>query len=147
MWESGVQITPFQEYASQAFYLAQAGIERGKIEILNDVNNINGVIDPSGNWPGPTIDDWDAASLDIAGDNYTFQYNFSVDNFAGPQITITGRGEVLNVNNVVLGHREIAVTIDDIEDLFDNANPPNPPQDGIDDDNSGTVVSWSWHEI
>ena len=125
MWQAEISMRSLERDGLIAFYLAQAGIERAKVEVLGDVGL-------SGNsaWHN---------DLDIMGDNYNFRYNFNVA-ILGTQRTLIGTGEVLDTNNNLLAHREITVTIDGIDDT----NSASPPQDT---DYSGTVVAWSWREI
>ncbi len=129
MWEPTMMANSLQKQNLIAFYIAQAGVERAKVEVLNNVSL-------SGN-------SLDFTDLDITGDNYNFYYNFSVS-ISGTQRDITGRGMVYERNSdgsdgKLLAHREIAVTIDGISDTS--------PPDGVDDDLSGSIVSGSWREI
>lgn len=144
MWSDEQGIRAGHRDSLVAFYLANAALEKGKIAILYDVANVNNIIDTSvngteGHWPGPTADDWEEAELDLAGDSRTFRFNFSVDDLAGPQIYITGRGEVLDSNNNVIAHREIEVQVEGIEDIVAPV--------GTDDDLLATRVGTSWTEI
>lgn len=163
MWESEVQIPSLQKYSLQAFYLAQAGIERAKIDILNNVNlaggtgpnsyNSGGLYDLDPDYPAFVAD---PINNHLYDDGYVFRYEYTITDLSGgTDREIVGIGEVLefidngpdgvegtaddNVN--ILGHREIEVTIDGIADTV-------APFDGADDvPGDNAVVSWSWHEI
>ena len=133
MWESGAQISSSQELSSQALYLAQAGIERAKIEVLY-------AYWPTGIEYTTAIND--QADLDIPGDNYQFRYDMEITTPAsGNTRIIRATGRILDLANNEIARREIEITIDDIEDVIP------PGGDGTDDDNSGTVVPWTWQEI
>ena len=134
MWEPTMMANSLQKQNLIAFYLAQAGVERAKVEILKNVDFL-----------GSSFPD-----LDIAGDNYNFYYECSVSR-SGTKRYITGRGFVYERNSdgsdgKLLVHREVAVTVDGISDLVNNST-GLPPPDGIDDDLSGSIVSGSWQEI
>ena len=147
LWAPTLMASVTQRCNLASFYLAQAGIERAKAMIINDVNSRNGIID-SGClcWPGPNLTDW-SSGLDIAGDSVSFRYNFSVDSLSNSQITITARGQVLDSSANICAHREIQVTISGIVDQINNSTGVSPP-DGIDDNRSDNdLVNWSWHEI
>ncbi len=126
LWPAEIRMRVEERQGLIAFYLAQAGIERAKIEVINDVTLFG-----TSAW----LND-----LDLAGDSYTFRYNFNVV-IMGPQRRLIGRGEVLDLNNNLLAQREIEVRINGIVDV----NPPGG--DGIDDDGLASLVSWSWQEI
>ncbi len=136
LWEPTMLASSLQEKNLIAFYLAQAGVERAKIEILKNVSLSGDSIDFSG--------------LDESGDNYNFYYNFSVS-VSGTRRDIIGRGKVYirnqdGTDGKLIAHREVAVTVDGIVDNVNNAT-GLPPADGIDDDLSGSIVSGSWREI
>lgn len=123
MWQGQIQISGYQKYAIEAFYLACAGTERAKVEVLNDVS-LSG-------WHGWYTD------LDNPHDNFTFRYGFSV-NINGNQREITGVGEVLDASSNILAHREITLIVEGVVDS---------DHDGVDDDFSATIKPWSWREI
>lgn len=127
MWQSEMRTRASDRDGLIAFYLAQAGIERAKMEILNNVTF-------SGNAPGWYTD------LDVVGDNYTFNYNCSLTIPPGfpNRRTIIGRGEILDTAGNLLAHREIQVTVDGIID---------GDSDGADDNGLATLQAWSWREI
>jgi len=126
MWRGQTQVSGYQKYATIAFYLACAGAERAKVEVLNDV-------DLSGWRPS---DGW-YTDLDNPYDNFTFRYGFSV-NINGNQREITGLGEVLDANSNILAHREITLIVEGVVDS---------DGDKKDDDFSAEVADGTWHEI
>ena len=126
MWRGQVQVSGYQRYAVTAFYLACAGVERAKVEVLNNV-------DLSG------CHGW-YTDLDNPHDNFMFQYKFCVDILPGDRRKIRGIGEVLDANSNILAHREIALTVEKVADII-------PPHNKEDDDFSATFVDGSWQEI
>lgn len=131
MWESGVKHPLLREHSLRAFYLAQAGIERAKIEVLNNVN-LNGC------QPGPTCDNHWFIDLDDVADSNTWNYRFEVTGAASAtQRIITGVGQVLDKNGNEVARRVIEVTVDNIDDQLPSGLP-----DGIDDDSSGILLIW-----
>lgn len=138
MWESGVQISSSQELGSQALYLAQAGIERAKIEVFYGYW-------PTGSEYTTTINN--QSDLDISGDNYQFRYDMEITTpDSGNTRTIRATGRILDLANNEIVRRRIEIAVDDIQDLVDNVT-GLPPPDGIDDDLLGTQIVWSWVEI
>ncbi len=99
MWGAQTRTRSLSRDGLIAFYLAQAGIERAKIEGSSGANL----------W---------RSDLDISGDKYTFQYSYEISGN-----TFTATGQVLDLNNVVLGERKIQVNI-----------------------SSGAVIDYTWHE-
>ena len=129
MWGVEVNARSADKFSLIAFYLAQAGIERGKVEIVYDVT-LSGPQPDSINW---------FLGLDKPGDNYTFQYKYFVNSGSNSDERILrGVGEVVGANGNLVAHREITITVSGIED----AN-----GDGIDDNREGDLVSGSWEEI
>lgn len=128
MWESEIRTRASDRDGLIAFYLAQAGMERAKREILNAVGF-------PGNAPG-----W-YADLDVAGDNYSFNFNCSAIIPGGfpNRRTITARGEVLDAAGNMLAHREIEATLDGVIDGIDPGT--------ADDDGLASLAAWGWREI
>lgn len=157
MWQSQVRTLSSEKEGLIALYLAQAGIERAKIEVLstNGMNLIGAgrCPDVGSSPPCPVSTDPNGyPDLDPdTTDNYFSYYYFQIvwDPLGVPnRILITGRGEVRDANNVVIGCREIEVKVDGIEDAdgLPTGLSTDPP-DGTDDDGSGTIADWSWREI
>jgi len=139
MWRGQTQVSIYQRHAITAFYLACAGAERAKVEVLDDVSL-------SGWCPSDNPDDW-YTDLDIPGDNLRFRrYKFRVEIVKTPsglptdRRRIRGVGEVLDANSNILTHREITLTVEGVGDII-------PPHDGKDDDFSAEVVDGTWQEI
>jgi hypothetical protein len=106
-------------YGMQAFYLAQAGIERAKLAALNT----------TANFSEPLCNDTTAQSCGycyyIMHENTTavptcsqtnalpvkYLYNFTVTNISGTQRLLYGRGLVLDRVNTTLAARQINLTI------------------------------------
>jgi hypothetical protein len=137
MWQAEVRARGRERNGLIAFYLAQAGIERGKIEILYDVD-----LSDIGGWnPGPSSTDF-YFDLDIdPTDKYTFCYNFHVEVGASADSRIiNATGEVQDANGNSLAHREISVTFNGVEEgpIID---------DTVDDPDNVTQAAWSWKEL
>ncbi|MBI4846904.1 MAG: hypothetical protein HY810_10620 [Candidatus Omnitrophica bacterium] len=128
LWRSQINIRAQERSGIIAFYLAQAAVERGKVEVLY------------GYWlAGATIANQN--DLDTAGDGFQFLYDVIITSpgTAGANSRdITGIGRVLDLNNTEIARRQAQIIIDNIEDTVAPVNE--------DDDLSGTVVSWSWQE-
>lgn len=138
MWEADMRTRVKEDEGLKAFYLAQAGVERGKIEVLY------------GYWPTGTPTVYNITNqndLDLAGDEYQFLYDIVITTPAsGTTRTIVGIGRVLNLSGNEIARREIQVIVDGVRDLVDNGTGA-PPPDGIDDDTTGNQAGWSWQEI
>jgi hypothetical protein len=109
-----------------AFYLAQAGVERAKIELLNNVNYATST---------------DFVDLDVAGDNYNFYYDCTIDAIGNTR-KVTGIGEVTDLtlpraNAKVLAHREIEVTLEGVSCMLPAVK---------DFDDTINKVDFSWKE-
>ena len=148
MWHSEIKVSSTHDHGLTAFYLAQAAVEQGKIEVMYDVNNLNSAFTNSGCTcsplgagcfclPDPGVNEWDDTTLDDATDNFTFRYNLVADSLSGT-IVIVGRGEVLDNTNNVLAHKEIQITVTGIAD---------GDLDGIDDDGVASFTIGTWQEI
>ncbi|MCG2711381.1 MAG: hypothetical protein L6416_03545 [Candidatus Omnitrophica bacterium] len=127
LWQSEIKIRDEDKLATFAFYLAQAGVERAKIEVIYNV-----ALSGSYGWYN---------DLDIAGDNYIFRYNFSAAIISPTERALVGTGEVLDLSGNILAHKEISVIVDGIADTV-------VPFDGIDDvpaDNQ--MAQWTWQVI
>lgn len=133
--ESEIKIIPLQEHNLVAFYLAQAGIEQAKIEVLYGYWSAG-----TSQGPDTAANNYWSQNLDIAGDSYTYEYRYTIVTPAGStQRGLTGEGRVLDVNNNVLAQRQIVVTVTGIRD--------SAPPAGEDDDETGGILPWSWREI
>jgi hypothetical protein len=127
MWKAEIGMRNFERESMIAFYLAQAAIERGKIEVLY------------GYWaPGVYVIS-NQNDLDLSGDNYQFIYDIEITNNGGTSRTIKGTGRVLDLSGNEIARREIEVIVNGIED--------NLPPYGVDDDLSGREQRWSWREL
>ena len=133
MLESEIRILPLQEHSLISFYLAQAGVEQAKIEVLYGYWSAG-----TSQGPGTAADNYWSQNLDIAGDNYLYEYRYTIVTPAGSTRNITGEGRVLDINSNVLAQRQIMVTVTDITDA---------DSDGEDDDESAQVLDWSWRDI
>lgn len=133
MLRADIKIRSCQREGMAALYLAQAAVERGKIEVLRRCWN-----------DGDTFTIVNSADLDEPGDNYQFRYDVFISNPAPPAVvtrrTIRGTGRVLDATGAhEIAHREINLDVDGIDD--------SAPADGIDDDGIGNEVAWTWQEI
>ncbi len=129
LFQTESRIVPLQQQGMAAFYLAQAGIERAKIEALY------------GHWGfGSTTSAWQ--DMDSAG-NFIYRYRYTIVNPGGgsTERTLTGEGQVVNKDDTsqVYAVRQIEVIVEGIEDI---AAPI-----GEDDNEQGAVKPWSWKEI
>ena len=137
MWEKEQIVRSTDRDTLIAFYLAQAGVERAKVEILYAVDLVG--------------DSASYSDLDDSNDNYNFYYSFNVA-ISGTQRTLIGRGDVYerrldSSDGTHLAHRRIYVEIDGIVDNVDNVT-GMPPPDGIDDDfDDNSQVTGTWQEI
>lgn len=135
MWNAAARISGYNFYGDIAFYLAQAGVERAKVEVLDNYWTA------CNEWlPGPGSNDW-YTDMDVSGDNYTYEYNFHIINSSGHSSDLrhlTGQGRVRDAGGSVIAFRELGATVEDIVDT--------PPRDGFDDDLSGEVKAYSWRE-
>lgn len=147
MWQAEIKIRSSEREGLIAFYLAQAGVERAKIELVSangmSLTGAGRCPDVGSAPPCPaSTDPQGYPDLDIAGDNYTSYYYFQVEPYPVPgypnRRVITGTGRVLDGIGDVVGYREVEVVVDNIEDTV--------PPIGTDDDNSGISVAWSWRE-
>ncbi|MBU1044478.1 MAG: hypothetical protein KJ915_08810 [Candidatus Omnitrophica bacterium] len=126
LWQAEIKIRDEDKSATVAFYLAQAGVERAKIEVIYNV-----ALSGTYGWYN---------DLEIAGDNYIFRYNFSVA-ISGQERTLVGTGEVLDLSGNVLAHKEISVVVEGIADTV-------IPFDGIDDvPGDNQMIQWTWQVI
>ena len=118
VWQTSIDTYTLERDNLKVFYLAQAAVERAKIDILNDVT--------TGLRPGPAITNW-YSDLDDGTDNFTYQYRYSLDLLpAGTERTqrpnrrvITGIGELLDGNSNMIAHKEIMCYIDGLADGAD----------------------------
>ena len=140
MWQSSIEIFSLERDSLQAFYLAQAAIERAKIATLYDFWSTGTHNRPiTGNATEDPDGDGFFEDLAIAFvPNYRYQYNFRVVNPGGTQRQLTGRGRVLDGADRIVAVRSITLTIDGISDTA--------PADGVDDYLTGTVVARTWRE-
>jgi len=131
MWQSQIKTFSSEKEGLIAFYLAQAGIERGKIEVLY------------GYWSAGTYNINNQNNLDLAGDNYQFFYDIVIVNpmpgGGGTTRRLTATGRVLDLANNEIARRQIQVDVSGIQDLVPPVN--------IDDDLLGSIVAWSWREL
>ncbi|MDD5729545.1 MAG: hypothetical protein PHN57_00240 [Candidatus Omnitrophica bacterium] len=128
MWSSELKMRSGIRDRMIALYLAQAAVERAKVEIVRDVTL-------TGDKPNSGNDDLASSwyqELDIAGDNYTFRYKYNVT-INGLQRTIIGRGRVVDSTNKLLAEKDIVVIVSGIQDdgTGKDKNPPN-----------NTVTNW-----
>jgi type II secretory pathway pseudopilin PulG len=137
-WQAKTQVQALQRQSLIAFYLAQAGIERGKIEVLY------------GYWSAGTYNINNQNDLDLAGDNYQFFYDIVIVNpmpgGGGTTRRLTATGRVLDLAGNEIACRQIQVDVSGIQDLVNNGT-GLPPPDGIDDNLSGSIGAWTWREI
>ncbi|MCD6228539.1 MAG: hypothetical protein J7K17_03605 [Candidatus Omnitrophica bacterium] len=125
LWEPVLQIHSLHQENLIAFYLAQAGIERAKVEVLNNVN-----LSGTSSWftdldPDPS-------------DSYQLRYRFRIQSGGADKRILRGDGQIFDTNrSQVIAFRQINVTVDGILDV---------DGDGKDDDNKGGIVSDSWFE-
>lgn len=134
IWQSELKTYSSEQLYLTALYLAQAGIERAKIDILY------GCWKGGTCWsPGPSAQDWEE-SISSPNPNYIWRFQAKIESNCGNFCrNITGTGEILDTGNNVLAHREINCEIDGIKDKLPGGG------DDKDDDLSGTPSSW--HEI
>lgn len=134
MWNATTLISGYNFYGDISYYLAQAGLERAKREVL-----YNWTV--GDHWmPGSGSGSW-YTDLDVSGDNYTYQYKFRIINnsgHSGDLRYLTGQGRVLDAGGSVIAFRELGATVEGIVDAS--------PTDNIDDDLSGEFTAYSWHE-
>lgn len=134
-----------QQYSLAAFYLAHAGVEKAKVDTLSDYWT-----DGTHYFPGPNPDDWsDDLDLDTT-DSYDYQYKYVLENPAvgsDDQREVVAEGRVVKGASV-LAFKRIEVTVEGIEDNLPSNPPPGPvgDGDGVDDDQTGSVVSGSWRQ-
>ena len=152
--ESVINVSGSHEKNTQAFYLAQAGIERAKIELTmpGGMLIINAGLCPTvGSPPCPASMNLPALGLgysDFAGlvpaTGDTSTYYFRIVPAGATSVAITGIGEVCDMANNVIASREIEVTVNGIEDSVDNSSgiPPGDNQDDTIVDNSIASCSW-----
>ncbi|MCF7873824.1 MAG: hypothetical protein K9L84_03595 [Candidatus Omnitrophica bacterium] len=132
-----------QQYSLAAFYLAHAGLEKAKIDTLS-----NYWMDGTYYFPGPNSTDWSDSLDQNLADSYDYQYKYILENPSGgsdDQREITAEGRIAKGTNV-LASKKIEVTLEGIRDDLPNNPPPNPDGDGVDDDQTGSVVSESWRQ-
>jgi type II secretory pathway pseudopilin PulG len=140
MWQSEVRSRSLARQRMIAFYLAEAGLERAKIEVLRNVDTKTcpgGTGCPASAFPGYRELDPDLT------DNFTHYYYFEI--LAGSnaqQRILVGRGEITDANGVVLSSKSVQVEVQGIID-----NPPPAGGDGVDDDGSASVVNDTWEEL
>lgn len=116
-----------REHALVAFYLAQAGIEQAKIDALSSYWAVGTYY-----FPGPGQDSWLDDLYPDLPDDYSYQYNYILENPGGNTRVITGQGQVLK-DSEILAFKRLRVEIDGIEDTLG---------DGQDDNLEGTQISW-----
>jgi hypothetical protein len=120
LWQMNMPTYKAARYGLQAFYLAQAGIERAKLAALGTVTTFTEPL------CGDTTTQSCGYCYYIMQDNGTgflpcsqthalpmkYLYNFTVTNIGGNQRTVTGRGRVLDLANTTIAQRQISLTID-----------------------------------
>lgn len=164
MWDVEIQARSSERDGLVALTLAEAAVERAKIELINNIN-----LTDAGTCPGspgcplvcppacpapappygyPDLDPDYPSYPNLAADNYIYYYYFRVDSGGAPaQRRLIGIGEVRDsTGGIVLGHREISITVDGITDSINNGT-GLPPPEGIDDDGLAVKAPWSWREI
>jgi len=128
MWQSEIKISAQERFFIVADNLAKAAIEQAKIEVLSNywAPNIYIISDQNG--------------LDVAGDNFLYLYDIQITNPGGTTRIIKGTGKVLDSSGSnELARRQIQVELGGIDD--------SGVPDGMDDDLTGTITSWSWQQI
>lgn len=135
LWQSESNVSSARQAYLTALYLAQAGMERAKIEILR------GCWSGGDCWvPGPASTDWET-NISSGNPNYTWRFQAKIESNCGNSCrNLTAIGEVLDANSSVIAQRKIYCQIDGIRD-----NQPGGG-DGIDDDLTGSLAAYSWHE-
>jgi Tfp pilus assembly protein PilX len=119
LWQANMPTYTAARYGMQAFYLAQAGIERAKLAALNTTANFTEPLcaDTTNQscgycyyimyenvTPFPTCSQTNALPI-------KYLYNFTVTNIGGTQRQLFGRGLVLDSANTTLAARQINLTI------------------------------------
>jgi hypothetical protein len=119
LWQMNMPTYRAARYNMQAFYLAQAGIERAKLAALNTTTTFSeplcadttpqscgycNYIMPENTSAVPTCTQTNALPV-------KYLYNFTVTNIGGSQRRLYGRGLVLDSANVTLAARQINLTI------------------------------------
>jgi hypothetical protein len=119
LWQANMPTYRSARYGMQAFYLAQAGIERAKLAALGTVATFSEPLctDTTNQSCGYCnyIMHENAASMpscaEINALPVKFLYNFTVTNIGVAQRKLSGRGLVLDRANTTLAARQINLTI------------------------------------
>lgn len=119
MWQSEIRVNLLDKDGLEAFYLAQAGLERGKIWARHNPDSTL--------W---TSSPYDSGWITLGGG----RYRFSVEDLGGVDRRVTARGQKLDGVGNVSAEKYIRVEITNIE---------NPFTDPSDDDE----VDWTWREF
>jgi len=114
-----VQIRSIREYNTIAFYLAQSGIEKAKVEILYDYWPAGTYAKPGApnNWyyaPGGRVCTSTDNYCDLSFPNgLKFRYQYSIINpgAGSTERTLTSIGQVLSADGAVLSQKTISTTI------------------------------------
>jgi len=127
MWMSEIKTSQAQNDATRAFYMANAGIERGKLILLGDVTTA------AGWYPTlPSPNDWYLLT------GYG-RYKFKISAAGAGKKNISAIGEALNSSNNSLAQRRLTVKVDGITDGADAGSE--------DDDFTMTIMTDSWKEL
>ena len=120
LWQANMTTYNAARYGIQAFYLAQAGIERAKLAALNTTANFSEPpcadnTNQSCGYCNYIMHDTITPVPMCAQTNalpVKYLYNFTVTNIGGTQRLLFGRGLVLDSANITLAARQINLTID-----------------------------------
>jgi hypothetical protein len=120
LWQANMPTYAGARYGLQAFYLAQAGIERAKLAALNTTANFTEPLcnDTTTQSCGYCyyIMHADPASFPACSETHAlpvkYLYNFTVTNIGGTRRLLTGRGLVRDRANTTIAARHINLTID-----------------------------------
>jgi len=125
IWQAESKTRASERQGMQAFYLAQAGMERAKIWVSNNIDDDG----PFHNGWFPSSTTWYVLGADQ-------RYRFMVTDLGGDKRRIQAYGQVLDANNNMIAEKAIQVDLDDV-----NEDPDVDPRD------AARVISGTWKQF